>query len=168
MRVIVTRVDGDGTTRRALVGIVGRDDVARWEELVGQAGLGVAPPYRPRPGEVVYHIRAAWGSDRPTADQQHGHGDEQHRQDKQPAALDPLEWPEPGGRLIAGPCRVAVLGEALEEGLMQRLAKGTRRSGRAELPEEVFRGLSGKGELAALGPPLAHDLRGTGQVRVAD
>jgi len=40
------------------VDIVGRDDVARWEELVGQAGLGVAPPYRPRPGEVVYHIRA--------------------------------------------------------------------------------------------------------------
>jgi hypothetical protein len=58
MRVIVTRVDGDGSIRRAVVDTAGSDDAARWEELVGQAGLGVAPPYRPRPGEAVYHIRA--------------------------------------------------------------------------------------------------------------
>jgi hypothetical protein len=58
MRVTVTRVAGDGSIRRAVVETAGRDDAARWEELVGRAGLGVAPPYRPRPGEAVYHVRA--------------------------------------------------------------------------------------------------------------
>src|SRR5260221_8407706 len=58
VRVTVTRVAGDGSVRRAVVDAAGRHDAARWEELVDQAGLGVAPPYRPRPGEAVYHIRA--------------------------------------------------------------------------------------------------------------
>ena len=56
-RVIVTCVAGDGSIRRAAVDAAGRD-AARWEELIAQAGLGVPPPYRPRPGEAVYHIRA--------------------------------------------------------------------------------------------------------------
>ena len=58
MRVTVTRVAGDGSVLRAVVDAAGRDDAARWEELAERAGLGVAPPYRPRPGEAVYHIRA--------------------------------------------------------------------------------------------------------------
>ena len=58
MRVVVTRVGGDGSVRRAGVDTAGRDDAARWEELIEQASLGVPPPYRPLPGEAVYHIRA--------------------------------------------------------------------------------------------------------------
>ncbi len=58
MRVTVTRVAGDGSVRRAVVDAAGPDGAARWEELIEQAGLGVPPPYRPRPGEAVYHIRA--------------------------------------------------------------------------------------------------------------
>ena len=58
VRVTVTRVAGDGSVRRAVVDAAGRDDAARWQELIEQAGLGVPPPYRPRPGETVYHIRA--------------------------------------------------------------------------------------------------------------
>ena len=58
VRVTVTRVAGDGSIGRAVVDTAGRDDAARWEEFVEHADLGVAPPYRPRPGEAVYHIRA--------------------------------------------------------------------------------------------------------------
>jgi hypothetical protein len=46
------------SVRRAVVDTAGRDDAARWEELIEQASLGVPPPYRPFPGEAVYHIRA--------------------------------------------------------------------------------------------------------------
>ena len=35
------------------------------------------------------------GSGRPAANHPDGHRDEQHRHRKQPATLDPLEWPEP-------------------------------------------------------------------------
>ncbi len=58
VKVTVTRVAGDGSVRRAAVDAAGSNDAARWQELIGQADLGVPPPYRPRPGEVVYHIRA--------------------------------------------------------------------------------------------------------------
>jgi hypothetical protein len=58
VRVTVTRVAGDGSVRRAVVDAAGPDGAARWEELIAQADLGVPPPYRPRPGEAVYHIRA--------------------------------------------------------------------------------------------------------------
>src|SRR5579864_163894 len=57
-------------------------------------------------------------SGHPTADQPDGHGNEQHRQREQPAALDPLERPEVAGRLVVRPLRVAVLGET------RRWAKG--------------------------------------------
>src|ERR1700733_9475216 len=100
----------------------------------------------------------AGGSGWPVADQPDGRGDEQHRQREQPAALDPLERPEPAGRLIAGPLRVAVRGEALRECSKRRLAR-PRRRGRAELVEEV-QGRIGEGEPAVLGPPLADDPRG--------
>jgi len=58
VRVTVTQVGGDGSVLRAVVDAADRDDAARWEELAERAGLGVAPPYRARPGEAVYHIRA--------------------------------------------------------------------------------------------------------------
>src|SRR5580693_9655247 len=53
-------------------------------------------------------------SGRAAADQPDGRGDEQHRQREQPAALDPLEWPEPAARLVPRPLRVSVLGEVLQ------------------------------------------------------
>lgn len=47
-------------------------------------------------------------------------------------------WPEPAGRLIAGPLRVAaVLDEALSEGSQRRLGVTRPGNGRAELLEEV-------------------------------
>jgi len=33
-------------------------DSEPFPQSLEQAGLGVPPPYRPRPGEAVYHIRA--------------------------------------------------------------------------------------------------------------
>ncbi len=50
---------------------------------------------------------------RPAVDEPDRRGDQQRREREQPAALGPLECPEPAGRLIVGPLRVAVLGEAL-------------------------------------------------------
>ena len=55
---MVTRVGGDGSVRRAGLDTAGRGYAARWEGLVEQASLGVPPPYRPFPGEAVYHIGA--------------------------------------------------------------------------------------------------------------
>ena len=57
VRVMVTRDGGKGASA-APGWPAGRDDAARWEELIEQASLGVPPPYRPRPGEAVYHIGA--------------------------------------------------------------------------------------------------------------
>src|SRR6266700_6449824 len=112
--------------------------------------------------------RAAWrdASGGAAADQPDGRGDQEHRQCEQPAALDPLEWPEPAGRLVAGPLCVAVPRDALGDGLLRRLSERPRWKGRAEAVEEAVGG-RGEGELAALGPPLAEDPRGTGRVRAA-
>jgi hypothetical protein len=59
MIIDVTRIAGDGSIRHAVVDTAGRDDAARWEELVQQAALEVPPPYRPDPGQPVYEIAAA-------------------------------------------------------------------------------------------------------------
>jgi hypothetical protein len=50
MVIEVTRIGGDGSTRRAVVDTAGRDDAVRWERLAQQAALEVPPPYRPEPG----------------------------------------------------------------------------------------------------------------------
>src|ERR1700722_11002181 len=68
---------------------------------------GAAPRPRPATGG------SGGGSGRAAADQPDGGGEEQQRQGEQPAALDPLERPEPASRLVPGPVRVAVLGEVL-------------------------------------------------------
>jgi hypothetical protein len=57
MVIEVTRIGGDGSTRRAVVDTAGRDDAARRERLAQQAALEV-PPYRPEPGQPVYQISA--------------------------------------------------------------------------------------------------------------
>jgi hypothetical protein len=58
VRITVTRVAADGSVRRGVVDAAGRDDAARWEQLIEQAGLGAPPLYRPLAGDVIYHIRA--------------------------------------------------------------------------------------------------------------
>lgn len=55
----VIRIAGDGGVRRAEVSTAGRGDAVRWEHLVARAALRVPPPYRPDPGEPVYHIAAS-------------------------------------------------------------------------------------------------------------
>lgn len=54
----VTRIGGDGSIRRVVVDTAGREDAARWEQLVQQSCLEVPPPYRPDPGQPVYDITA--------------------------------------------------------------------------------------------------------------
>lgn len=57
MRVVVTRIDPDGTMQRRMVTTAASSDVGPWEELIARA-LAAPPPYRPIPGGPVYHLRA--------------------------------------------------------------------------------------------------------------
>lgn len=67
----------------------------RWSRWSGSAARGLAGP----------RVRGdSWGrSDRTAADQPDNDGDERHRQQDQPASLDPLERPEAAARLVPGP-----------------------------------------------------------------
>src|SRR5580700_12045327 len=108
------------------------------------------------------------GSGGAPADQPDGRGDEQYRQREQPAALDPLEWPEPAAWLVAGPQRVPVLDEVLVHGGVvlrdPALPPGQLRRPLEDLAEH---GLADR--LAALGVPLLADDPGeAGRVRVLD
>src|SRR6202034_2149881 len=85
----------------------------------------------------------------------------------QPAALDPLERPEPVGRLVAGPHRVPVLNEARPPSFRRPALPCPCRRGRAELVEDVARRIAAEGVPAVLGPPLADDPRVAGHVVVA-
>jgi hypothetical protein len=55
MRVVVTRIEPDGTMQRRVVDTTRRDDSPRWQDLAARA-LASPPPYRPIPGTAVYHI----------------------------------------------------------------------------------------------------------------
>jgi hypothetical protein len=55
VRVVVTRIEWDGTMHRRMVDTAGRVDAAQWEELAARA-LAVLPLYRPVPRIPVYHI----------------------------------------------------------------------------------------------------------------
>lgn len=55
VRVIVTRIDPDGTLHRRMVDTA-QSDRQLWEDLAARA-VGVPAPYRPVPGIAVYHIR---------------------------------------------------------------------------------------------------------------
>ena len=55
MRVVVTRIEPDGTMQRRVVDTARRADGPRWEDLAARA-LAFPPPYRPIPGTAVYHI----------------------------------------------------------------------------------------------------------------
>jgi hypothetical protein len=55
MKVVVTRIEPDGTMQRRVVDTTWRDDVAQWEDLAARA-MAFRPPYRPIPGTAVYHV----------------------------------------------------------------------------------------------------------------
>ena len=56
MRVIVTRIEPDGTMQRRMVDTARQSDRRLWDDLAARA-VGISVPYRPAPGIAVYHIR---------------------------------------------------------------------------------------------------------------
>jgi hypothetical protein len=55
MRVVVTRIEQDGTMQRRMVDTAQQSDRQLWEDLAACA-VGVAVPYRAAPGIAVYHV----------------------------------------------------------------------------------------------------------------
>jgi hypothetical protein len=55
VRVVVTRIEHDGTMHRRMVDTVEQSDPRNWEDLTARA-LAAPPPYRAVPGTDVYHI----------------------------------------------------------------------------------------------------------------
>ena len=56
MRVVVTQVEWDGAMWRRMIDTAGRSDAGHWQELIARA-LAVPMPYRPVPGDPIYHLR---------------------------------------------------------------------------------------------------------------
>jgi hypothetical protein len=56
MRVVVTRIEPDGTMQRRVVDTTRREDGPRWDDLAARALAAPPPPYRPIPGTAVYHL----------------------------------------------------------------------------------------------------------------
>ena len=52
----MTRIGPDGTMRRRMVDTAASSDASLWEELAARA-LAAPRPYRPVPGDPVYHLR---------------------------------------------------------------------------------------------------------------
>jgi hypothetical protein len=55
VRVVVTRIEPDGTMHRRMVETAQQSDPKNWENLAVRA-LAAQPPYRPVPGTAVYHL----------------------------------------------------------------------------------------------------------------
>ena len=55
VRVVVTRIEQDGTMQRRVVDTARHSDCRQWERLAGRV-LEFPPPYRPVPGIPVYHV----------------------------------------------------------------------------------------------------------------
>jgi hypothetical protein len=55
MRVVVTQIGPDGSTRRRMVDTAVASEAGPWEDLTARA-LAATPPYRPVPGGPVYHV----------------------------------------------------------------------------------------------------------------
>jgi hypothetical protein len=55
VRVVVTRIEQDGTMLRRVVDTARCTDGPRWESLAGRAVL-MPPPYHPVPGVPIYHV----------------------------------------------------------------------------------------------------------------
>jgi len=56
MRVEVSQIEGDGAMWRRMVDTAGHSDAGRWQQLIARA-LAVPVPYRPVPGNPIYHLR---------------------------------------------------------------------------------------------------------------
>jgi hypothetical protein len=56
VRVVVTRIERDGTMHRRMVDTAQQTNPRNWEDLAARA-LASQPPYRPIPGTAVYHLR---------------------------------------------------------------------------------------------------------------
>jgi hypothetical protein len=56
VRVVVTRIEPDGTMHRRTVATAQQSNPRNWEHLAARA-LAIHPPYRPIPGTDVYHLR---------------------------------------------------------------------------------------------------------------
>jgi hypothetical protein len=57
MRVVVTRIEPDGTLHRLMVDTGSLRARLRWHDLTAQALAAAMPAYRPVPGVVIYHVR---------------------------------------------------------------------------------------------------------------
>jgi len=55
VRVVVTRIEHDGTMHRRMVDTAQQSDPRNWEDLAARA-LAIHPPYRPIPGTAIYHL----------------------------------------------------------------------------------------------------------------
>ena len=55
VRVVVTRIEYDGTMHRRMVDTAQQSNPRNWEDLATRA-LATRPPYRPIPGTAVYHL----------------------------------------------------------------------------------------------------------------
>ena len=56
MRVEVSQIGGDGAMWRRMIDTAGHSDAGRWQQLIARA-LAVPVPYRPVPGNPIYHLR---------------------------------------------------------------------------------------------------------------
>jgi hypothetical protein len=55
VRVVVTRIEHDGTMHRRMVDTAQQTNPRNWEDFAARA-LAIQPPYRPIPGTAVYHL----------------------------------------------------------------------------------------------------------------
>jgi hypothetical protein len=56
MRVVVTRIEPDGTLHRRSVDTGQERGRLRWDDLTARALAAPVPVYRPVPGAVIYHV----------------------------------------------------------------------------------------------------------------
>ena len=52
----MTQIEADGAMRRRMMDTSGRSDAGLWQQLIARA-LAVPVPYRPVPGNPIYHLR---------------------------------------------------------------------------------------------------------------
>jgi hypothetical protein len=57
VKVVVTRIEQDGTVWRRMVDTAERGDGSQWEATVARALAIEPPPYRPVAGSPVCHVR---------------------------------------------------------------------------------------------------------------
>jgi hypothetical protein len=55
VRVVVTRIEPDGTMHRRMVDTAQQSNPKNWDDLAARARVA-QPPYRPVPGTAVYHL----------------------------------------------------------------------------------------------------------------